>query len=224
MRLTEGEVKALLASALLVILSAFGRLLLSPDVAEVRGEGLRTAGGLDSALAVAESTYSETERRREPLDEAERIDPNRASEIELDRLPGVGPALARAIVRSRQQDGPFRSLDDLRRVPGLGEKKLEQLAAHTALAPSADGRQTAVDRGERDPVLAAGVRRGRVNQNRATAEELEGLPGVGPAKAGAIVRWREEHGRFRRLEDVLGVPGIGPATLERLRPLVVVGP
>ena len=129
-RLTEGEAKALLASALLVILSAVGRLLLSPDVAEMRGEGLRAVGVIDSALAVAESTYSESERRRTPLGAAERIDPNQASEVELDRLPGVGPSLARAIVRSREQDGPFRSLDDLLRVPGLGQMKLEQLAAH----------------------------------------------------------------------------------------------
>ena len=224
MRLTEGEVKALLASALLVIMSAFGRLLLSPDAAEMRGEGLRPAGGIDSALAAAESTYSESERRRKPLGEAERVDPNHASEVELDRLPGVGPALARAIVRSRQQDGPFRSLDDLRRVPGLGEKKIEQLAAHTALAPPADKRGGAVDVIESVPAPAAVGRPGRINLNRATVEELVGLPGIGPAKAGAIVRWREERGRFRKLEDVLGVPGIGSATLERLRPLVVVGP
>jgi len=138
-------------------------------------------------------------------------------------LPGVGPALARAIVRSRQQDGPFRSLDDLRRVPGLGEKKLGQLTAHMALAPAAERRSRTVDAG-RTPALGSEARRGRVNLNRATVEQLEGLPGIGPAKAGAIVRWREQHGRFKKVEDVLGVPGIGPATLERLRPLVVVGP
>ncbi|MGD8699331.1 MAG: helix-hairpin-helix domain-containing protein [Gemmatimonadales bacterium] len=221
--MTEGEVKALLASALLVILSALGRLLLSPDAAEVSGEGLRATGGLDSALAVAESAYSESERRREPLGEAERIDPNSASEIELDRLPGVGPALARSIVRSRERDGPFRSLDDLRRVPGLGAKKVEQLAAHTALA-AVDGRRGSLAGGDRLRGSGSMPRHERVNLNRATAEELEILPGIGPAKASAIVRWRSEHGRFRKLEDVLGVPGIGPATLERLRALVVVRP
>jgi competence protein ComEA len=222
--LTEGEVKALLASALLVILSAVGRLLLSPDVAEMRGEGLRAVGVIDSALAVAESTYSESERRRTPLGEAERIDPNQASEVELDRLPGVGPSLARAIVRSREQDGPFRSLDDLLRVPGLGEKKLEQLAAHTPLAPASGRSGTTSEERVGGAGRAATRRAAPVNLNRATVEELERLPGIGPAKARAIVRWRAEHGRFRKLEDVLGVPGIGPATLERLRPLVVVGP
>ncbi len=224
MRLTEGEAKALLASALLVILSAVGRLLLSPDVAEMRGAGLRAVGVIDSALAVAESTYSESERRRTPLGAAERIDPNQASEVELDRLPGVGPSLARAIVRSREQDGPFRSLDDLLRVPGLGEKKLGQLAAHTALVPASEGRRATGGGRTGASGRTAATRTARVNLNRATAEELEGLPGIGPAKASAIVRWRAEHGRFRKLEDVLAVPGIGPATLERLRTLVVVGP
>jgi competence protein ComEA len=60
--------------------------------------------------------------------------------------------------------------------------------------------------------------------NRAGADELERLPGIGPAKAEAIVRWREAHGRFRRLEDLLAVPGIGPATLERVRSLAYAGP
>lgn len=44
---------------------------------------------------------------------------NTASEAELDQLPGIGPALARAIVAERSAHGPFRTLDDLRRVRGL---------------------------------------------------------------------------------------------------------
>jgi len=53
--------------------------------------------------------------------------------------------------------------------------------------------------------------------NRATREELELLPGIGPVKADRIVRWREEHGQFHSLEDLLGVNGIGPKTVARLR-------
>jgi competence protein ComEA len=59
-----------------------------------------------------------------------------------------------------------------------------------------------------------------VDLNRATTDELDVLPGVGPATAAAIVSWREENGGFRRVEDLLEVPGIGPARLERLRPHV----
>jgi competence protein ComEA len=224
-RLTEGETKALLASALLVVLAAFGRLLLTPDVAELSGDGLAVAQSVDSALAVAESTRNEAERRKQPLAAGEVIDLNKATEVELDRLPGVGPALARAILESRQREGAFRSLRDLRRVPGLGQKKVSQLQPYTTLPESAAGDGAAPTHGgagKRPPPAKA--RPSRVNLNRASAQELETLPGIGPARARAIIRWREEHGRFRRVEDVLGVPGVGPATLERLRPLVRVGP
>jgi competence protein ComEA len=225
LRLTEGETKALLASALLVVLAAFGRLLLTPDFAELRGSGLAVAQGVDMALAVAESTRNEAERRKQPLAAGEAVDLNKATEVELDRLPGVGPALARAIVESRQQEGPFRSLRDLRRVPGLGQKKVSQLEPYTTLPESVVGDVTAGMDGDAGRLPApAKARPARVNLNRASAEELETLPGIGPARARAIIRWREEHGRFRKVEDVLGVPGVGPATLERLRPLVRVGP
>jgi competence protein ComEA len=71
--------------------------------------------------------------------------------------------------------------------------------------------------------LAAGNERsisGVVNVNSATAEELSLLPGVGPAKAQAIIRWRTEHGAFKRVEDLSQVKGIGDKQLEKMRPHV----
>jgi competence protein ComEA len=59
---------------------------------------------------------------------AERIDLNRASTAELETLPGIGPAKATAIVRHREQHGPFREPGDLRAVSGIGEKTFQQLA------------------------------------------------------------------------------------------------
>jgi competence protein ComEA len=59
-----------------------------------------------------------------------------------------------------------------------------------------------------------------IDLNAATAEELDVLPGVGPATATAIVAYREEHGRFGSVEELLEVRGIGDAKLEQLRPLV----
>jgi competence protein ComEA len=63
----------------------------------------------------------------------------------------------------------------------------------------------------------------RIDVNRAGLEELELLPGIGPKKAEAILKWRSEHGRLARLEDLLEVKGIGRGTLERLRPFATVG-
>lgn len=61
-----------------------------------------------------------------------------------------------------------------------------------------------------------------VNLNTATQEELETLPGVGPATAQAILAWRREHGRFTRIEELQEVDGIGPKTFARLSALVTV--
>jgi competence ComEA-like helix-hairpin-helix protein len=55
------------------------------------------------------------------------IDLNRATPVDLQRLPGVGPALAERIVSARQDAGRFASVDDLRRIPGIGAVKLERL-------------------------------------------------------------------------------------------------
>ena len=66
--------------------------------------------------------------------------------------------------------------------------------------------------------LAAGNLTGVVNVNSATAEELALLPGVGPAKAQAILEHRKAHGAFKRIEDLSEVKGIGDKALERMRP------
>lgn len=61
-----------------------------------------------------------------------------------------------------------------------------------------------------------------IDLNRATAAELDTLPGVGPATAQAIVDDRERNGPFARVDDLERVPGIGPAKLATVRDLVTV--
>jgi competence protein ComEA len=70
---------------------------------------------------------------------------------------------------------------------------------------------------------AAGVDRSTIpiDVNVASADELEALPGVGPATATAIVTERERNGPFLDVDDLDRVPGIGPAKLDALRELVV---
>ena len=60
-----------------------------------------------------------------------------------------------------------------------------------------------------------------VNINPATAEELDVLPGIGPALAGRIIAYREEHGPFTAPEDLLAVSGIGEKVLDGLRDQIV---
>ncbi len=69
---------------------------------------------------------------------------------------------------------------------------------------------------------ATTVAPGPVDLNTATAEQLDALPGVGPATAAAIVAHRDEHGPFASVDALLDVRGIGPAKLDALRSLVTV--
>ncbi len=66
-------------------------------------------------------------------------------------------------------------------------------------------------------------RRSQLDLNRADATALQGLPGVGPGLARRVVAYREVHGPFRRIEELLQVPGIGPKRWERIRPLLRLG-
>jgi competence ComEA-like helix-hairpin-helix protein len=57
---------------------------------------------------------------------------------------------------------------------------------------------------------------GRVSINEATRDQLMAVPGIGPAKAEAILSYRQSTGPFASISEVDAVPGIGPATLEKL--------
>ncbi|GAA5510643.1 helix-hairpin-helix domain-containing protein [Novipirellula caenicola] len=58
------------------------------------------------------------------------LDVNAAAEHELSLLPTVGPVLAKRIVQDRQQRGRFESVEDLRRVPGIGPKTIAEIAEY----------------------------------------------------------------------------------------------
>lgn len=90
-------------------------------------------------------------------------------------------------------------------VPARGEKGT---AAAESGIPSADGGQG----------MDGGGAESMVNVNTADAEELQKLPGIGPAKAAAIINYRKQHGLFKKVDDLTNVTGIGEKSLERMKP------
>lgn len=62
-----------------------------------------------------------------------------------------------------------------------------------------------------------------VNINTASVSELEALPGIGPAKAKAIVAYRDQNGAFKNVEDLKNVKGIGEGIFSKLKDEAAVG-
>lgn len=231
MTLSADERRALGFVALLLFLSAGARIAARApaDLASTAAEA-----DLDSLTAASHTQREGAAERARPLAAGETIDPNRAAAAELDRLPGIGPAVAGRIVAAREAGAAFTRPADLTAVKGIGPATVERLAPHLDFSRAPRGRAGS----SRSPIAGAasagaagggasarapGARSGNaatpgapVNVNRARAADLETLPGIGPALAGRIVAERESTGPFRALEDLARVRGIGPKMLERL--------
>lgn len=87
-------------------------------------------------------------------------------------------------------------------------------------APVTAGDQIVVPGPDGPPSGAGNVGDGMLSLNRATAGELETLPGVGPVLAERIVSFRDDNGGYEAVDDLLEVPGIGEAKLAAIRDLV----
>lgn len=68
----------------------------------------------------------------------------------------------------------------------------------------------------------SGVNSEKINLNTASSSELEKIPGIGAVMAGRIIAWREQHGAFKAVKDLLDVDGIGQKTLAKIEPYVLV--
>lgn len=87
---------------------------------------------VSDASSAAQPETADTQQP-DSLLEGERIPVNTADVYELDRLPGIGPAKAQAIVDYRTQHGPFQSTDQLLEVSGIGQATLEGLLDYITL-------------------------------------------------------------------------------------------
>jgi competence protein ComEA len=164
------------------------------------------------------------------------LDLNQADRVQLMQLPGVGENLARRIETYRAEHHGFRTVDELRRVNGIGPKLLEKLRPYVYVeVPASTEEDEPTEKAVR-PVVAKVEDEKKsfvvsrkepltepIDVNHATAAELRRLPGIGPTLSQRIIQTRQQQ-PFRSVEDLRRVWGIGAKTLERLRPYVVVIP
>ena len=160
-----------------------------------------------------------------PLQSAPTASPStneRATRLVVHVLGAVSdPGLVRLPENSRVQDA-IDAAGGLTGRADPGELNLAQ--------PLADGQQLVIgtkgdpagevrDGGESGAGSGASAT-ATLDLNRANQVQLEELPGVGPVTAQAILTWREQHGRFSRIEELQEVDGIGPKTYAQIAPHV----
>jgi competence ComEA-like helix-hairpin-helix protein len=176
------------------------------------------ASAYETLLPATQAAVADEARRRTPLAPGERLDANRVDAVELARLPGVGPALAGRIVAFREERGWIPGADALLEVSGIGPATLERLRGHLEFGPPPPGWSPTVGGSPADgPPGTRASTPGPVDLNRAGIDELQALPGVGPALAARIVADRDRHGPYASLEELARVSGVGPAMVERIR-------
>ena len=198
------------------------------DRIKVDAPGNATGNTALSALIGSPAPASPPAARPTPAaaSPAELINVNSADLPALVSLPGIGPSLAAAIVAGR----PYRSEADLDKVKGIGPAKLAALrgrityggpppgvptpppvtrAASSIAATPAPGPKAK----SQAPAPAPPRASGRININTATPSALDTLPGIGPARAQAIIAGRP----FRSVEQIKDVKGIGDVTFDKIK-------
>lgn len=155
----------------------------------------------DGQAVVVEGAAVRITSPNDPLLVALPIDLDHANAAQLSAVPGLGRSLAERIVQDREANGMFRDLEDVQRVSGVGAATVERLRPFVSVP---------------DPSL--------VDLNRASALELERLPGIGPVLAARIVVDRADRGPYRTVGALTRVHGIDHSVAQRLRGLVTVEP
>jgi competence protein ComEA len=203
-----------------------GRPYKSVDDLANAGVPKSTIGKIRSQVTVGSSAGTRTEsaktttsekKSKEQAKSSGPVDINRASEAELEELPGVGAATAKKIVAGR----PYSSVDDLEKA-GVSKSTVTKIrsqvtvggrAASTETASTRERSSSSTEKKSKEQAKSSGP----VDLNRATEQELEDLPGVGPATAKKIIAGRP----YKSVED-LEKAGVSKSTITKIRTQVTV--
>jgi competence protein ComEA len=195
-------------------------------------------GALITTLLAITPDVSSGAQKKKTSETSSIVDINTADQKALESLPGVGKATAKAIIAGR----PYKSVDDLKRVKGMSDKKIKAIkdkvtvSGSAAPAAPATEKKTAVDEKKVADKAATAAPKDKtvktkssktssklapgqtVNINTASQAQIEALPGIGPKKAQAIINGRP----YDKPEDIMKVKGIKQGIYNKIKDNIVV--
>ena len=162
---------------------------------EVRNDG--AAVPPQEPVALTGSPRMSKQMKSKPKQNSAKVDLNSATVDQLHEVRGIGKSRALEIVRYREKHGPFMSLDELGKVPHMGDMpwgELDEVKLHLTVRLA----------GDVAPPTATEAP--KVDVNSANIEELRSVEGIGPERAQEIVDWREKYGRIRDINELDTLP------------------
>ena len=101
----------------------------SPSISATNKNAKPAKGTKTVNSAIAHSGYGKSNKLSSPTQGT--VNLNTASIVELQKIPGVGPAMAEKLLQFRNENGGFKSVDDLLQIPGIGDKKFAKMQPFT---------------------------------------------------------------------------------------------
>lgn len=160
------------------------------------------------------------------------ININTASLNELCTLKGIGPSKASAIIEFRNQHGPYRTVDDLDKVSGIGPATIERIRKEITVGVITPSTTSSVNATTQtlslsalqtpSPEKTALLAPNRININTAGLKELMSLPGIGEKRAQSIIQYRQQHGGFKSAIEITNIKGISGRNFELIKDKITI--
>ena len=175
---------------------------------------------MEKLIKQEEIKDEEVTKKKEKTTISRKININTATSEQLQQLPGIGPAIAKRIIKYRKREGDFQDIGEIKNVKGIGEKIYEKIKPYIKMGKiirQEKIKKEEVIKKEEKPTIS-----GKININTATSEQLQQLAGIGPAMAERIIQYRKKWGNFQDIGEIQNIKGMGEKAYEKIEPYITI--